>query len=135
VGASKGATRAFPAGHHALKGTPFSDTGHPILLPGNPRDGSVVMAALPTAEKSCFSVNHGAGRKEAFRRLDQQSVDADFDAQDILSNCRVYPRDEAPDAYKDFKEVLRSVREAGLAHSVAKLQARFVIKDASKADD
>ena len=54
---------------------------------------------------------------------------------DILSNCRQYPRDEAPDAYKDFNEVLRSVESAELAHTVAKLRARFVIKDASKADD
>ncbi len=135
----KGATRAFPGGHHELKGTPFAEVGHPILLPGNPRDGSVVMAALPGAEKSCYSVNHGAGRqmgrKAAFRALDQKSVDAELDAHDILSNCRSYPRDEAPDAYKDFKEVLRSVEGAGLAHQVARLKARFVIKDASKADD
>ena len=135
----KGATRAFPGGHHALKGTPFETSGHPILLPGNPRDGSVVMAALPGAEKSCYSVNHGAGRrmgrKAAFRALDQAEVDSDFDARDILTNCRKYPRDEAPDAYKDFKEVLKSVETAGLAHTVAALKARFVIKDSDKADD
>jgi tRNA-splicing ligase RtcB len=29
----KGATRAFPAHHFALKDTPFYETGHPILLP------------------------------------------------------------------------------------------------------
>ena len=58
----KGATRAFPAGHFALAGTPYVETGHPILLPGNPRDGSVVMVADPGAAKSCYSVNHGAGR-------------------------------------------------------------------------
>lgn len=135
----KGATRAFPRGHHALKETPFADTGHPILLPGNPRDGSVVMVAQEAAAKSCYSVNHGAGRamgrKEAFRRLDQQAVDADFDAEDILTNCRQYPRDEAPNAYKDFNEVLSSVEQAGLAKTVARLRARFVIKDAAKADD
>jgi tRNA-splicing ligase RtcB len=135
----KGATRAFPAGHHALKDTPFANTGHPILLPGNPRDGSLVMAALPGAEKSCYSVNHGAGRqmgrKHAIRTLDQGEVDKDFDAQDILTNCRTYPKDEAPDAYKDFNEVRNSVELAGLAHTVAKLRARFVIKDADKADD
>lgn len=135
----KGATRAFPGGHHELKGTPFARVGHPILLPGNPRDGSVVMAALPGAEKSCYSVNHGAGRqmgrKAAFRALDQKHVDKELDAHDIMSNCRNYPRDEAPDAYKDFKEVLRSVESAGLAQQVAHLDARFVIKDASKADD
>jgi tRNA-splicing ligase RtcB len=135
----KGATRAFPAGHHALKGTPFSATGHPILLPGNPQAGSVVMVAEEGAVKSRYSVNHGAGRqkgrKEAIRQLDQQSIDRQFDADDILTNCRQYPKDEAPAAYKDFDEVLRSVTGAGLAIEVARLRARFVIKDASKADD
>jgi len=70
----KGATRALPAGHAELEGTQFFATGHPILLPGNPRD-------------------------------------------------------EAPDAYKDFAEVPRSVELAGLATEVAELHAKFVIKD------
>ncbi len=135
----KGATRAFPAGHPGLKGTPFEATGHPILLPGNPREGSVVMVAAEGAAKSCYSVNHGAGRrmgrKDAIRRLDQATIDREMDQCDILSNCRQYPKDEAPDAYKDFGEVLKSVELAGLATPVAKLTARFVIKDGDKADD
>jgi tRNA-splicing ligase RtcB len=120
----KGATRAFPAGHHALKDTMYAHTGHPILLPGNPRDGSVVMVAKAGAAKSCYSVNHGAGRalgrKHANRTLDQRTVDQDFIDYDILTN---------------FKEVLRSVEQAGLASTVATLKARFVIKDGSEADD
>ena len=132
----KGATRAFPAEHFALKDTPFYNTGHPILLPGNPQAGSVVMVADPGAEKSCYSVNHGAGRKKgrkaAIRELDQGCIDSEFDACDILTNCRNYPKDEAPAAYKDFNEVLRSVEKAGLASTVAKLKARFVIKDADQ---
>lgn len=132
----KGATRAFPAGHHALKGTPFAETGHPILLPGNPQAGSVVMVADPGADKSCYSVNHGAGRqkgrKAAIRELDQATLNADFETADILTNCRNYPKDEAPAAYKDFNEVLRSVEQAGLASTVARLKARFVIKDADE---
>ena len=135
----KGATRAFPAGHHALKNTPFAETGHPILLPGNPQAGSVVMVADEGAVKSCYSVNHGAGRqmgrKEAIRELDQKAIDNQFDADDILTNCRQYPKDEAPAAYKDFDEVVRSVTGAGLASEVARLRAKFVVKDASKADD
>ncbi|HEY1049721.1 MAG TPA: RtcB family protein [Prosthecobacter sp.] len=135
----KGATRAFPAGHHALQNTPFASTGHPILLPGNPRDGSVVMVAKPDAVKSCYSVNHGAGRcmgrKAAARALDQKTVDADLEAHDILYNSRQYPIDEAPNAYKNFNEVLRSVEAAGLAQQVCHLKARFVIKDAAEADD
>jgi tRNA-splicing ligase RtcB len=135
----KGATRAFPAGHYALKGTVFEKTGHPILLPGNPVNGSVVMAAEKGAELSCYSVNHGAGRqlgrKAAVRELNQGLVDKEFRDADILTNCRTYPKDEAPSAYKDFDEVVRSVELAGLARTVARLKARFVIKDSSGADD
>lgn len=135
----KGATRAFPAGHHALKDTPFHSTGHPILLPGNPQAGSSVMVADKGAALSCYSVNHGAGRqmgrREAGRRLVQAEVDQCMADCDIMSNCRQYPIDEAPGAYKDFDEVLASVKQAGLASEVARLRARFVIKDASAADD
>lgn len=97
------------------------------------------MVAEAGAEKSCYSVNHGAGRrmgrKDAIRRLDQRAIDQELADCDILSNCRAYPKDEAPDAYKDFDEVLKSVELAGLASEVARLKARFVIKDGDKADD
>ena len=135
----KGATRAFPAGHPGLAGTVFAGTGHPILLPGNPQAGSSVMVANAGAKKAAYSVNHGAGRakgrKAAIREFDQKAIDASFAAADILSNCRQYPKDEAPAAYKDFEEVLRSVQQADLAREVARLSARFVIKDTDKADD
>jgi tRNA-splicing ligase RtcB (3'-phosphate/5'-hydroxy nucleic acid ligase) len=135
----KGATRAMPAGHSELERTPFAEVGHPILLPGNPRDGSAVMVALPGAERSCYSVNHGAGRamsrRNAKRHLAQDEIDKDMDKHDILSNCRFYPRDEAPAAYKNFDEVLRSVKVARLAEEVARLSAKFVIKDDSDPDD
>ena len=135
----KGATRAFPAGHPGLKGTHYAGTGHPILLPGNPQAGSSVMVADEGARLSCYSVNHGAGRilgrKRAIRELDQSKINESFDSMDILTNCRNYPKDEAPAAYKDFEEVLQSVRLAGLATEVAKLTATFVIKDGDAADD
>ena len=136
----KGATRALPAGHAQLAGTPFAATGHPILLPGNPQAGSSVMVARPGAAKSAYSVNHGAGRmkgrKAAIREFDQKAIDASFVAHDILTNRRQYPKDEALcGAYKDFEEVLKSVELADLATEVARLKARFVIKDTDKADD
>ena len=135
----KGATRALPAGHSELRGTAFERTGHPILLPGNPRDGSSVMVARPGASLTAYSVNHGAGRRlsrtQAKATLVRSEVEQSLSDSDILSNCREYPRDEAPDAYKDFNEVLASVQSAGLATEVARLQARFVIKDGAPADD
>jgi tRNA-splicing ligase RtcB len=135
----KGATRAFPAGHHALRDTPFETTGHPILLPGNPRGGSAVMVGLPGAELTAYSINHGAGRvmgrRNAIKTLDQKTVDQEMLDDDILTNCRRYPLDEAPAAYKNFDDVLQSVKEAGLAAEVARLHATFVIKDGDQADD
>ena len=135
----KGATRALPAGHEQLVGTDFESTGHPILLPGNPRDGSSVMVGLPGAEYAAYSVNHGAGRSmsrsKAKKTLVQNDIDQSMEQHDIMSNCRRYPRDEAPDAYKDFAEVLASVKSAGLAAEVANLDAKFVIKDGGPADD
>jgi len=136
----KGATRAYPAGHPVLWHTPYFTTGHPILLPGNPLGGSCVMVALDGAEKNAFSINHGAGRtlgrNVAKKTLNQKAVNGEFDAADVLTNCRQYPLDEAPAAYKDFREVVNSVKEAGLAREVARLNARFVIKDGdSPADD
>jgi tRNA-splicing ligase RtcB len=130
----KGATRAFPSQHPSLAETPFFATGHPILLPGNPRDGSSVMVAQPGASLSAFSINHGAGRKMsrtvAKAQLKASDVERSLADSDVISSCRHYPVDEAPDAYKDFAEVLRSVELAGLAREVARLEARFVIKDA-----
>jgi tRNA-splicing ligase RtcB (3'-phosphate/5'-hydroxy nucleic acid ligase) len=134
----KGATRAFPAGHYTLKGTKYESTGHPILLPGNPAAGSAIMVATEGAAKSAYSVNHGAGRAmsrtRANKELRQQEVDSLLEKGDILSNCRNYPRDEAPQAYKDFHEVLDSVRKADLARNVALLSARFVIKDSDRSN-
>ena len=54
------------------------------------------MIAEQGADKSCFSINHGAGRqmgrKQAIRTLDQQTLDGEFDAADILTNCWQYPK-------------------------------------------
>ena len=95
----KGATRAFPAGHSELEGTPYYETGHPILLPGNPRDGSSVMVAKPGASRTAFSVNHGAGRRmsrtEAKAKLQASQVKKSLEDADVLSNHRNYPIDEA----------------------------------------
>lgn len=129
----KGATRAFPAGHHDLKGTPYAETGHPVLLPGNPAAGSYIMVGLEGGRKTAYSINHGAGRamgrNHAKRTLVQKDVDEQMLTADILYNGRSYPLDEAPAAYKPFGDVIGSVEQAGLAKVVAKLKARFVVKD------
>jgi tRNA-splicing ligase RtcB len=39
-------------------------------------------------------------------------TDHDLLAHDALSNCRLYPKDAAPVAYKNFDSVLESVKVA-----------------------
>ena len=84
--------RSTTRGPASKKGTPFHATSHLILLPGDPTAGSAVMVAQAGADKSCFSINHGAGRqmgrKQAIRTLDQQKVDGELDAEDTLLPLR-----------------------------------------------
>ncbi|MGB7925049.1 MAG: RtcB family protein [Pyrinomonadaceae bacterium] len=122
----KGATRAFPAGHPALRGTFWEETGHPVLIPGSNKDYSYILRPLPGAQKSGYSVNHGAGRRlsrgEATHTLSQRTIDDEYRAAGILVNIdgRV-PLDEAAPAYKSSEEVVRAVVAAGLAEVVRKL--------------
>ena len=116
----KGATRAFPAGHPALAGTIWEETGHPVLIPGSNKDWSYVLRPQAGAVRSGYSVNHGAGRRmsrgEAGRTLNQRKVDDEYAAAGILVNVdgRV-PIDEAAPCYKPSDEVVGAVVGAGLA--------------------
>jgi tRNA-splicing ligase RtcB (3'-phosphate/5'-hydroxy nucleic acid ligase) len=116
----KGATRAFPAGHPALKGTTWEHSGHPVLIPGSNRDYSYVLMPEEGAAKSGYSVNHGAGRRlsrgEAVRQLDQRKVDEQYRRDGILVNLdgRV-PLDESNACYKSAAEVVSAVVAAKLA--------------------
>ncbi|HKQ99280.1 MAG TPA: RtcB family protein [Pyrinomonadaceae bacterium] len=116
----KGATRAFPADHPALKGTFWEKTGHPVLIPGSNKDWSYILRPAAGAVRSGFSVNHGAGRRlsrgEATRTLSQRQIDDEYREAGILvnTNGRV-PLDEAAPAYKSSAEVIEAVVGAGLA--------------------
>ena len=116
----KGATRAFPAGHPALMGTIWEETGHPVLIPGSNRDYSYILRPLSGAVKSGFSVNHGAGRRlsrgEAIRQLSQDKVNEQYRAAGILVNVDgQVPLDESAACYKSAEEVVAAVVGAGLA--------------------
>ncbi|MCA1592369.1 MAG: RtcB family protein, partial [Acidobacteria bacterium] len=116
----KGATRAFPAGHPALKGTHWEQTGHPVLIPGSNKDWSYILRPLEGAVRSGYSVNHGAGRRmsrgAATRTLSQRQMDEEYAQAGIVVNAngRV-PLDEAAPCYKSSQEVIEAVVGAGLA--------------------
>lgn len=116
----KGATRAFPAHHPALTGTPWADTGHPVLIPGSNKDWSYILRPLFGASKSAYTVNHGSGRRmsrgQARRTLDQAETDAAYAAEGVLVNVDGHvPIDESSAAYKPSAQVVKAVTDAGLA--------------------
>lgn len=125
----KGATRAFPAGHPQLVGTPWEATGHPVLAPGSMYEGAAILRPLPGAHATACSVNHGSGRLlgrgEAKRSMVQSHVNkemagvervfAGVTVRGILSNCRDIPIDESRGAYKSLDAVLSVLDAAGVA--------------------
>ena len=128
----KGATRAFPAGHEALSGTVWANTGHPILIPGSMATGSAILYAEPGASASCFSVNHGSGRAlsrtAAKKQLDQRKIDQQMTKLDVVLNTPKTPIDESGPCYKDLSKVLAAIEEAGLARVRHRLRPVACIK-------
>lgn len=116
----KGATRAFPAGYPALRGTNWEHTGHPVLIPGSNKDYSYILRPRPEAVRSAFSVNHGAGRRlsrsEAARTLSQSQMNREYKKAGIVVNHDGHvPIDESAPCYKSSAEVVAAVVEARLA--------------------
>lgn len=127
----KGATRAFPAGHPDLRGTPWADTGHPCLIPGSMLDGAAILFPLPGATASACSVNHGSGRVmgrgEAKRELTAIHDEIDREMRTIertLGGVRITgiagntartPLDECGHVYKKLDEVLAVLETEGIA--------------------
>ncbi len=130
--ARKGATRAFPGGHPALKGSVWEETGHPILIPGSMETGSAILFANEAAKESLYSVNHGAGRRmsrsAARRELSQKDTDRRMAGKGIVLNTRSTPLDESGPCYKNLDDVLESVELAGLATVHKKLKPVACIK-------
>lgn len=130
----KGATRAFPAGHAALAGTHWFDTGHPVLIPGSMGDQSYLLEPQAGAANSLWSVNHGCGRRmgrsEARQKLSQSQVNRDMKSRDVLVNGGQgdVPIDEAPDVYKPSRDVIAAVVAANLARVVTELTPLATIK-------
>ena len=132
----KGATRAIDA--ERMRGTPVKKTGQPVLIPGSMGTTSYLLAGTEDAEKSFYSVNHGAGRvmsrKQAAGKKGKPGLITDKEfknaMQGVLLICGNKSRikEEAPQAYKDIDTVIETVTGAGLAIPVAKMRPAAVLK-------
>ncbi|HZQ37850.1 MAG TPA: RtcB family protein [Dehalococcoidia bacterium] len=130
----KGATRAFPAGHPEVP-QPYRGVGQPVLVPGDMGRYSYVCAGLPGAMAETFgSCCHGAGRvlsrSAAKRSLAGVDIAKRMQGEGVLVRAanRADLAAEASEAYKDAREVVLTVQEAGIARMVAQLRPLGVVK-------
>lgn len=130
----KGATRAFPKGHYALKGK-FKLIGQPVLLPGDMRRGSYILLGSNRAVQETFgSVAHGAGRimsrHQAVKSITFEEIKKEMTDNGILlfAKDKIVAREEAPIAYKDVDSVVESIVKEGLANLVIRSKPLLVVK-------
>lgn len=129
----KGATRALPAGHPALRGSMWQDSGHPVLIPGSNIDRSFILRPLAGVVNSAYSVNHGAGRRlsrsYASRELNRHAIEDAYRRAGVVVNAdnRV-PIDEAGPCYKLTSDVVGAVVAAGLAEIEFELEPLASLK-------
>ncbi len=130
----KGATRAFPAGHPDIP-EKYSDVGQPVLVPGDMGRYSFMCVGQGLAMDETFgSTCHGAGRvlsrSGAKKRLHGVDIAARLNAKGIQvrAHSREGLAEESSEAYKDVKEVVHVLQDAGIARVVAQLRPIGVIK-------
>ena len=117
----KGATRAFPK--------------DPVLVPGDMGRYSYILVGTERAmEETWGSVCHGAGRamsrSAATRKFSVNQLLADLEKRGVLvrTASRKGLVEEAPEAYKDVREVVDVVHNSGLAKKVARMRPLGVVK-------
>ncbi len=122
----KGATRAFPAGHHEVPAA-YRDVGQPVIIPGSMGAGSYVLRGGEASMDVSFgSTAHGAGR--LMSRTQAKDEFWGGDVRDDLAGDEVYVKansgatiaEEAPGVYKDVDEVVRVSDELGIGDRVAR---------------
>jgi len=130
----KGATRAFGPGHPSLPEA-YRAIGQPVFVPGSMGTASFVMVGTAEGERKAFaSTCHGAGRvmsrTRARKRIGGRELARQLEGEGILlaPGSPKLLAEEAPFAYKDVGEVVRSCEGAGLARSVARLRPVGVVK-------
>ncbi|MCL4560827.1 MAG: RtcB family protein [Chloroflexi bacterium] len=130
----KGATRAFGPGTPGLP-LEFAPYGQPVLVPGSMGTASwVLVGTQESMERSYGSACHGAGRvlsrHQAKREVRGEQLKTELEAKGIQVRAGSLAglAEEAPVAYKDVDEVVKTVVAAGIARMVARLTPVAVIK-------
>ncbi|MFC1729842.1 RtcB family protein [candidate division KSB1 bacterium] len=130
----KGATRALPAGHPQTPAV-YKDIGQPVLIPGDMGRYSYVLIGTEQSLTETFGSScHGAGRvmsrKQAVKASRGRNIHSELLKRGIYvrSHGKRTMLEEIPDAYKDVKDVVNVVHNAGISRKVARLKPIGVIK-------
>lgn len=130
----KGATRAFGPGRVEIP-SEYRNVGQPVLIPGTMGTASYILHGTETAMEETFgSTAHGAGRKlsrtGAKKKFTSDEIKADLESKGIQVKANSLPvlAEEAPGAYKDVDQVVRTSDSTGIAKLVAKVVPLAVTK-------
>lgn len=130
----KGATRAFGPFHPELIAE-YQETGQPVIIPGSMGSASYVLAGTREGMKESFGSScHGAGRRmsrhQAKRQASGKTLKTELEKQGVFVQAGSLRglAEEAPLAYKDIRDVVDVVTEAGIAKKVVRLRPVVVIK-------
>jgi tRNA-splicing ligase RtcB len=130
----KGATRSFGPGRKEIPEV-YRSVGQPVLIPGSMGTSSYILVGTSMAEELSFgSTAHGAGRvmsrHEAKRRFRGEEIKQDLEQKGIELRSTSWRgvAEEAPQAYKNVDEVVRTSHEAGLGKLVARVIPVGVMK-------
>lgn len=130
----KGATRAFAAGRGELPSF-YREIGQPVIIPGSMGTSSYVLVGKEQGMKECWgSTCHGAGRvmsrSAATSKWQGKEIEGNLNSKGITVRATDTKllAEEAPGAYKDVDEVVKSVEMAGISGIVAKMVPLGVVK-------
>lgn len=130
----KGATRAFGPGRKEIP-KEYRAAGQPVLIPGTMGTSSYILHGTDTAMEETFgSTAHGAGRKMsragAKRTYKGEEVKKLLESRGIVIKATSMPvvAEEAPGAYKDVDEVVKTAHDAGISRLVARMVPLGVAK-------
>lgn len=130
----KGATRAFPGSRPEVPDK-YAKTGQPVIIPGDMGSYSFVLVGIEESlQKSFGSTCHGAGRamsrKAAKKRVRGEELKSRLQQKGIVVRAASLAglAEEAPEAYKDVREIVQICEGAGLSRKVARMRPIGVMK-------
>lgn len=129
----KGATRAFGPDKKEIP-LKYRDIGQPVIIPGDMGTESYLLKGTSEAEETFGSTCHGAGRvmsrHQALKKWRGEEIVKELDKKGIYvhpASLKVVA-EEAPNAYKDIKNVVDVAHCAGISKRVVKLTPLGVVK-------